>query len=131
MGREIKIRYVYKRKEDDKIWIQIIPIESLEGKGDKVDVSNIFWDIIARNLYTGLKDIYEGDIVRIIEPDEDSCMGATFEHTCLVCFGGGGYPCSFTIKNEGFWRGFALLYNERYEYEVIGNIYENPDLLQL
>lgn len=85
---------------------------------------------------TGLKDkngklIYEGDIVREVSIDEDSAMGVEYEEVSVVCFGGGDYPYSFTLKHPRFYRGYALLnYGYmRQEIEVIGNIHENADLL--
>ena len=84
---------------------------------------------------TGLKDknrklIYEGDIVKEIILDEDT--GREFGEKSVVCFGGGDYPCSFTMKSKRFYKGFALLnYGiNRIEIEVIGNIHENHELVE-
>lgn len=85
---------------------------------------------------TGLRDkngklIYEGDIVKEILIDEESAMGRVFEEVSVVCFGGGDYPYSFTLKHPRFYRGYALLNHGymRQEIEVIGNIHENPELM--
>ena len=79
--------------------------------------------------YTGLKDkngqkIYEGDIVRydrrlrgIVPPES---------HTEIVSWRSGEeeyYSCCTTS-------GFSLPYSED-GYEVIGNVHENPELLEI
>ena len=79
--------------------------------------------------YTGLKDkngkkMYEGDIVRygrrlrgIVPPES---------HTEIVSWRSGEeeyYPCCTTS-------GFSLPYSED-GYEVIGNVHENPELLEI
>jgi uncharacterized phage protein (TIGR01671 family) len=71
--------------------------------------------------YTGLKDkngkeIYEGDVIvtRLNSPDNN-------EESLVVEFADG----SFKLKKENTYYYFPFLLN----VEVIGNIYENPELL--
>lgn len=76
--------------------------------------------------YTGLKDkngkeIYEGDVIR-----QSSDL-------CIIEYCVGGFDCQMLVelKNGGTLRGsvynFSFL-SEKY-CEIIGNIYENPELL--
>lgn len=85
--------------------------------------------------YTGLRDkngkeIYDGDIITFTEIDEDSCMGKENTYTGKVEW----------IDEIAQWR-FIYPSGQRTELhfivqlptiiscEVIGNIYENPELL--
>lgn len=76
--------------------------------------------------FTGLhdkngKEIYEGDIVKIV-----GLFG--FEFTGEVVYD------RFGFNLKGFWfSGFDdphLAFSEEYEWQVIGNIHENPELLE-
>jgi len=95
--------------------------------------------------YTGLKDangkeIYEGDILKIKEYDDED---EEFVKICEVKFGnsifdGGFYAyIGFFLEDK---YGYTLEPNEitsltkcdgSYNFEVIGNIFENPELLKL
>ena len=81
--------------------------------------------------YTGLKDkhgkeIYEGDIVKSKGLKAKVCLGQYIhyiENKKSPAFG------VHFDGDEGFFFSECLLENGRVTVEIIGNIYENPDLL--
>lgn len=87
--------------------------------------------------YTGLKDrngteIYEGDILRIIDDTDDGYLGV------VQWFGDDSYP-AFDIRNKDIPNNYyydsnvlSAISNGDFEtIEVVGNIYENPELLEV
>lgn len=126
--REFKLRYTYKRKDDGKLYQEIVPIQCLEGKGDRPFVrdSYEYWDIIGRDLYTGLKDkndkeIYEGDIIQI-----NFLLFKKSKPIWKVVF----RDANFMLQNirEHIFVGLNATPSSG---EIIGNIYENPELLEV
>lgn len=127
-------RYLFKAKFDDSDrWVKgqlvevndtylIIPNHASKILAGCFSASNIIEvkkDTICR--YTGLKDrngnlIWENDIVKINNSKVNTLI--TFRDFEIIC----------TIPNEKYYK-HRLEYDT--EYEVIGNIFDNPELLEV
>lgn len=147
--REIKFRAWEKNLKE------MIPINSINFKSHTVNIESAwrFLDEIELMQYTGLKDkngveIYEGDIARyhttwnetlgIVKFGEYEQDGSGGEYSGTRCI---GFYVERTRIIPSAWdieidedptereeeRTISIL---SYEYEVIGNIYENPELLE-
>ena len=99
----------------------------------KLNVDNLKgWNIDEKYLMqsTGLKDkngkeIFDGDIVKFSDCDDDVYVTPVVWDKNYACFGvsfSGGYPISFDYLEE--------FYTDLKDIEVIGNKYENPELLK-
>ena len=67
---DIKIRYTFRRKEDGHLWQSIWWLETIETGGAQYAdmMKNKLWEIIGRDLYTGISDkenteLFQNDIL--------------------------------------------------------------------
>ncbi len=137
--RPIKFRAWDERKKE---WLSYFAvsntglIQALDDKGN--DWSARDGQNVSLMQYTGLtdkngKEIYEGDVV---EWDDNS--DGRWRRRCVV----GWTPAHYTLKGYYYdvkkpeektpidFRFGAFIYEEDGELEVIGNIYESPDLIK-
>lgn len=133
MGRELKFRF-YNLKSNKMILGE-------SGKFNSKDlIETDKWKVMQ---YVGIKDlngvdIYEDDILEIYEEDEDSCCGNVIKYKVKIFwdryqstyrFNDGKY---YVLGNAPYINLYATLSNfrNRCEFKVIGNIYENINLLK-
>ena len=88
--------------------------------GEKLPNGNVF----TLGQFTGCYDkkgvaIYEGDIIR------KRVRTGRIEN-CVVSFEGGAFICQYERNNKRYGRCYSL---EDSNLEVVGNIYDNPELV--
>lgn len=113
---------------------QMLPVESIIFEGNfinvrlrqKIWVSRIFHGIELMQ-FTGLhdvngKEIYEGDIVKV--PEDYDKFGRNAGEILKVAFNNG----CFRLKRPNS-KGRGFYFEDDNTVTIIGNIYENPELL--
>jgi uncharacterized phage protein (TIGR01671 family) len=125
----IKIKYYYKNEKNGHIVSHSYFIRDIEdGQGGEDFYNNYI--LIARCLYTGMKDkngveIYEGDIISQVSSEGEQIIHVTGYEKYEAKF------VAYFKKNYNLDMAYCELYGAWVDKkEVIGNIYENPELLK-
>lgn len=140
--REIKFRAWVKplmKMAEVNGWLKgtvFLSADSGEGSRDMTDIELM--------QFTGLKDkngveIYEGDIVKLLQRDWPSQLDSYPELSheqyldmlalrLVVSFKRGSFVMAHSIDDEAYYQTFDYG-GYKDIFEVVGNIYENPELL--
>lgn len=118
-----------KKMFDVKSLVFTIGTATIASRDDIVPSRNVGFDELIIMQSTGLVDkngieIYEGDIVKFSDCDDDVYVTHVVWDKDYACFG-----VSFSCGFQYYLDYLEEFYTELKDIEVIGNIYENPELL--
>ena len=127
MNREIKFKYIFQHDDTGRIVTKVFGIEDVENALNNDDYR--LYGVVARCQLTGLKDkngkeIYEGDILT----DNSLVNDDGIRFNGVIRFERGAFR--FAKTNCSCVDCLGIVLDDATEYEVIGNIYENPELLK-
>ena len=127
--REIKFEYIFKEKYRGKLHRRVFTLGEFEDIEMEILLLENNWEIVALRQWTGLKDkngkeIYEGDVYRVANNQQYEIVWLTELEYEEKCAGWGlkqlrGEFPPYLIDDWAVTHG-----------EIIGNIYENPELLK-
>jgi len=134
MSREIKFEIKLRRKDGTDSYFEYLTLDDLLNRNGSLFHPNI-WEIEYKRQFTGLKDkngveVYEGDIM-----SGEFATGHGGKSTKYKVF---NCEVHFNESSLGGWRlnhpkkiaPYRWIANIE-DSEIIGNIYENPELLKL
>jgi hypothetical protein len=133
MNREIKFKYYFQHEETGRMCSMIFDYAQIfNGDCKRICDAMTGYVIIGKEQFVGLKDkkgveIYEGDVCKIADPYEEN------EKTFTVEYSNGGFAVewhSMFCGGEADMTTIGWAIDSEFSIEVIGNIYQNPDLLQ-
>jgi uncharacterized phage protein (TIGR01671 family) len=129
MSKEIKFKYIWSNPEKTNFITEIFTLDEIEAGNQFTVLENEpllkDYKLIARVQFTGLhdknwKEIFEGDIVRFWANPKD--YGGYKGHDYIASVEWDEFSVGFILSDGHGLRDFEFL-------QVVGNIYQNPELL--